>query len=170
LDWFHIATKFKAAENYVRGSKHFEPHERDRVCDWLHKAQWLVWYGKGRQAVARIKGIDEELLVRPGHKDSTLWWNLRRLYFYIDNNDSTLVNYGARYRKGLPISSSIAESAVSLLVSHRMAKKQMRWTNEGVHHLVQVRVAALNGELTPQRLAELSRVPCANALQTRQFT
>jgi hypothetical protein len=32
------------------------------------------------------------------------------------------VNYGARYRKGLPISSSIAESAVNQVVSHRMAK------------------------------------------------
>jgi hypothetical protein len=42
-----------------------------------------------------------------------LWWNLRRLYFYIDNNAGTLVNYGACYRKGLPISSSIAESAVN---------------------------------------------------------
>ncbi|MDP3519662.1 MAG: hypothetical protein Q8S02_03500 [Hydrogenophaga sp.] len=78
------------------------------MCDWLHKAQWLVWHGKGRQAVAWIKCIDEELLARPEHEDSALWWNLRRLYFYIDNNDSTLVNYGARYRKGLPISSRCA--------------------------------------------------------------
>ena len=76
---------------------------------------------------------------------------------------------GARYRKGLPISSSIAESAVNLLVSHRMAKKQqMRWTNEGAHHLVQVRVAALNGELTPKRLAALSKLRCENAPQHRQ--
>ena len=78
------------------------------------------------------------------------------------------MNYGARYRKGLPISSSIAESAVNLLVSHRMAKKQqMRWTNEGAHCLVQVRAAALNGELTPQRLATLSRARCANDRQAR---
>jgi hypothetical protein len=169
LDWFHIAMKFKAAQNSVRGSKLFEPHERDMVCDWLRSAEWLVWHGKGRQAVARIKGMDEELLARPGHEDSTLWWNLRRLYYYIDNNESTLVNYGARYRKGLPISSSIAESAVNLLVSHRMAKKQqMRWTNEGAHQLVQVRVAALNGELTPKRLAALSKMNSANASQTRQ--
>jgi hypothetical protein len=27
-------------------------------------------------------------------------WNLRRLYFYIDNNAGTLVNYGARYLWG----------------------------------------------------------------------
>ncbi|MDP3519588.1 MAG: hypothetical protein Q8S02_03125 [Hydrogenophaga sp.] len=91
---------------------------------------------QGRKAVARSKGIDEELLARPEHEDSTLWWNLRRLYYYIDNNESTLVNYGTRYRKGLLISSSIAESAVNLLVSHRMAKKQqMRWITEGAHHL-----------------------------------
>ena len=32
--------------------------------------------------------------------------------------------YGARFRKGLPISSSIAESAVNQVVSSRMAKKQ----------------------------------------------
>lgn len=170
LDWFHIAMKLKAAQNSVRGSKLFEPRERDMVCDWLRRAEWLVWHGKGRQAVARIKGMDEELLARPGHEDSTLWWNLRRLYYYIDNNEATLVNYSARYRKGLSVSSSIAESAANLLVSHRMAKKQqMRWTNKGAHQLVQVRVAALNGELTPKRLAALSSVPCANAPQARQL-
>ena len=169
LNWFHIAMKFKAAENSIWGSKHVEPHERDRMRDWLRRAQWLVWHGKSRKAAARIKELDEELMVNPDHEDSTLWWNLRRLYFYIDNNESTLVNYGARYRKGLPISSSIAESAVNLLVSHRMAKKQqMRWTNEGAHHLVQVRVAALNGELTPKRLAALSKLRCENAPQHRQ--
>ena len=81
-------------------------------------------------------------MARHGYECSTLWWNLRRLYFYIDNNAGTLVNYGARYRKGLPISSSIAESAVNQVVSHRMAKKQqMRWTDEGAHCLAQVRVA-----------------------------
>ena len=58
------------------------------------------------------------------------------------------VNYGWRYRRGLPISSSIAESAVNEVVSARCAKKRrMRWNDEGAHLLVQIRVAALNGEL-----------------------
>jgi hypothetical protein len=71
---------------------------------------------------------------------------------------SALVNYGERYRKGLPISSSIAESAVNQVVSLRMAKKrQMRWTDAGAHHLAQVRVAVLNGDLSPSRLARLGR-------------
>jgi hypothetical protein len=43
----------------------------------------------------------------------TLWWNLRRISSYIRNNTNTLVNYAARHRRGLPISSSIAESAVN---------------------------------------------------------
>jgi len=49
-----------------------------------------------------------------------------------------------------------------------MAKKQqMRWTNEGLHYHVQVRAAALSGELTPQRLMTLSRVTCASGYQAR---
>jgi hypothetical protein len=37
------------------------------------------------------------------------WWNLNTVSSYLRNNAHTLVNYGARHRKGLPISSSIAE-------------------------------------------------------------
>ena len=118
----------------------------------------LVWHGKGSKAAARINSLDDRLMAREGYESSTLWWNLCRVGGYIRNNVSTLVNYGARYRRGLPISSSIAESAVNLVVSHRMAKKQqMRWTDEGAHCLAQVRVAALNGELSPARLAALAK-------------
>jgi hypothetical protein len=67
-----------------------------------------------------------------------------------------LVNYGARHRKGLPISSSIAESAVNQVVSHRMAKKQqMRWTDERAHCMAQVGVAIFNQEFSPHRVSEL---------------
>jgi len=68
------------------------------------------------------------------------------------------------FSKGLPISSSIAESAVNQVVSHRMAKKQqMLWTDEGAHRLAQVRVADPNGELSVQRLAALAKMPGANS-------
>ncbi|MFT4438732.1 low affinity iron permease family protein [Caballeronia sp. 15715] len=81
---------------------------------------------------------------------------------YIERNAGTLVNYGTRYHKGLPISSSIAESAVNLVVSHRMAKKQqMRWTDEGAHCLAQVRVAVLNEEFSVEKLAVLTKTSAA---------
>ncbi len=156
LDWFHLAMKFRTAERSVFGSQPIDYSERDAV-------------GKGSKAVARIKALDASLLPRKNYEDSTLYWNLRRLYFYVENNAGTLVNYGARYRKGIAISSSIAESAVNQVVSHRMAKKQqMRWTDEGAHCLAQVRVADLNGEFSVRRLsAALRQSAPANAPQVR---
>ncbi|KAA0999953.1 hypothetical protein FVF58_40810 [Paraburkholderia panacisoli] len=162
LDWFHIAMKFKAARNSVLGSQTMEPRERIAVETAIDHAKWLVWHGKGRQSVFRIKALDATLLANKGYERSTLYWNLRRLYFYIESNAGTLVNYGMRHHKGLPISSSIAESAVNLVVSHRMAKKQqMRWTDEGAHRLAQVRVAVLNEELSVKKLAGLTKTSVA---------
>ena len=169
LDWFHIAMKFQAAERSVFGSKSVALTERGAVEQAIRSAKWLVWHGKGSKAVARIKAFDAALMASDSYEDSTLWWNLRRLCFNLDNNAGTLANYGARYRKGLPISSGIAESAVNQVVSHRMAKKQqMRWTDEGAHCLVQVRVADLNAELSVQRLAALARRPAANSPSARR--
>ncbi len=134
-----------------------EPWSGASVKTEIEHAKWLVWHGKGVKSVARIKALDALLMANTSYENSTLWWNLRRLYFYIENNAATLVNYGARYHKGLPISSSIAESAVKQIVSHRMAKKQqMCWTDDGAHCLAQVRVAVLNDEFSLKRLAELA--------------
>jgi hypothetical protein len=148
--------KFKAAENSVFGSAMIEPLERAAVASEFRSAKWLVWHGKGGKSVARIKALGATLMAKLGYEFSTPWWNLHRMSCDLRNNTSTLANYGARHRRGLPISSSIAESAVNLVVSHRMAKKQqMRWTDYGAHCLAQVRVAALNGELSPARQINL---------------
>jgi hypothetical protein len=75
----------------------------------------------------------------------------------LESNAQYLVNYGWRYRRGMPIS-SIGESAGNEVVSLRCAKKrQMRWTNKGAHLLVQVRVAVLNGELKVRDMADRRR-------------
>ena len=97
--------------------------------------------------------MDDELCLRDGYEGCTLWGNLRKAANYVSDNPG-LVNYGRRHRKGLPVSSSIAESAVNQVVSLRMAKKrQMRWSDEGAHLLAQVRVQAINGELRPRSVA-----------------
>jgi hypothetical protein len=71
-----------------------------------------------------MKATNEELERWPNQERSTLWWSVCRAYAYVESNVGLLVNYGARYRKGLPIANSIAESAVNQVVSGRMAKKQ----------------------------------------------
>ena len=47
LDWFHIAMKFKAAENSIFGSAKIEPLQRELVKTEIEHAKWLVWHGKG---------------------------------------------------------------------------------------------------------------------------
>jgi hypothetical protein len=148
--------KFQAAQRSVLGSKMIDPMERESVETEITHAKWLVWHGKGSKAVERIKALDSRLLAREGYEFKTLWWNLNTVSSYLRNNAHTLVNYGARHRKGLAISSSIAESAVNQVVSYRMAKKrQMRWTDKGAHCMAQVRVALLNGEFSPRRISAL---------------
>ncbi len=107
-------------------------------------------------------------MAMPGYEDSTLWGNLRRHYFYLENNAGTLVNYASCYRKRLPISISFTESAVNLVVINRMAKKQqMRWTDEGEHCLAQIRVAVLNGETSAVRMESLAKRSGANSQRIR---
>ena len=150
LDWFHIAMKFRAAEQSAIGCRQRPPLDWDWVEREIRHSKWLVWHGKGRQAVSRLQGLSVEL-EKVGLEHSTLWWNVRKACGYVRGHSPYLVNYAARYRKGLPISSAIAESAVNQVVSFRMAKKrQMRWSDAGAHALAQVRAAELNGELSPR--------------------
>ena len=81
----------------------------------------VAW--QGAEAVERIKSIHDLLGVTTEHPAySALPWNLRGTYWYLESNDKYLVNYGWRYRRGMHISSSIAESAVNEVVSLRCAK------------------------------------------------
>ena len=158
MDWFHLSMKFRAAERSVVGCRFQEGPDWSWVDHEIGSAKWLTWHGKGRKAMARLQGVTAALERWPQHEHSTLWWNVRTASGYLRLNEDYLVNYGARYRKGLPISSSIAESAVNEVVSQRMAKKQqMHWSDEGAHCLAQVRVADINGELSPGLLVALPR-------------
>jgi len=145
LDWFHLAIKFRAAEQSVVGCRHQDGPDWEWISAQIASAKWLVWHGKGRRAITRLKSVLGELERWPGQEFSTLWWNVSKARSYVRGNRQYLANYGAGHRKGLPISSAIAESAVNQVISHRMAKKkQMRWSEKGAHAMAQVRAAELN--------------------------
>jgi hypothetical protein len=62
---------------------------------------------------------------------------------YIRHNTASLINYGERYRSGDPISASIVESTVNVVISKRFAKHQhMQWTKRGAHLLMQTHTRA----------------------------
>ena len=89
---------------------------------------------------------------------STLLRNVDKLQTYLESNERYLIDYGKRYRAGLPIGSAPAESAVNQLVSLRMAKQQlMRWSDEGAHALVQVRAAVVRASHAFARSRWVSR-------------
>ena len=86
--------------------------------------------GDGEFSIARILSLGSQLLT------------------YVRSNRDAIVNYGKRYRAGLRVATTLAESAVNSLVGKRMVKKQqMRWSLHGAHMLMQVWTADLSGEL-----------------------
>jgi len=73
---------------------------------------------------------------------------VRELETYLTLNASALVDYGRRYRAGLRIATSGAESIVNSLVNARMNKwRQMSWSPLGAHRVLQVRAAVIDGRL-----------------------
>jgi hypothetical protein len=151
LDWFHIAMKFQAAQRSVFGSKMIDSLERESVENEIAHAKWLVWHGKGSRAVERIKALDARLLTREGYEFHTLWWKLNTVSGYLKNN----AHAGQLWRSASQ-GPAYQQQHLNQVVSHRMAKKQqMRWTDEGAHYMAQVRVAVLNGELSPCRICAL---------------
>jgi hypothetical protein len=58
------------------------------------------------------------------------------------------VNYGARRRRGEPISTAFIESAINEIIAKRMVKsQQMRWDRRTLQPFLDVRVAVLDGTL-----------------------
>jgi hypothetical protein len=77
-----------------------------------------------------------------------LWTALREIDRYLTSQSAWLVNYAERHRAGLRVGTSITKGTANVLVNRRMNKsQQMRWSRRGADLLLQVRCAALNGEL-----------------------
>jgi hypothetical protein len=168
LAWFHIAMKFRTAQQSLISSQRRPGPDWNWIEGEIRSAKWLVWHGEGLKAVPRLQAISAELEKWPDQEFSPLWWKLRSACGYVRGHSQYLVNHGSRFRKGLPISSSIAESAINQVVSLRLAKKRhMRWFDEGAHALALVRVADLNGELSPQSFGYPSRA-CQATMLRRQ--
>jgi hypothetical protein len=66
----------------------------------------------------------------------------------IPSSATALVNYGARRRRGEPISTAFVESAANEIIAKRMVKKQqMRWNRWTGPPFLDVRVAVPHGTL-----------------------
>ena len=158
LDWFHISMRLRPIEQMAAGIVMAAGSSvaglKRLLQEKLPRIRWQMWNGKWQAALERM----EEIWRTTTSLNSLSAENAERLrrfrqHFvelrdYLYGNWSGLKNYAVERRKGLRISSALAESAMSHLVNQRMGKREpMRWSAKGAHFLLQVRCAVLNKHL-----------------------
>lgn len=161
LDWFHIAMKLRPIEQIAASVlRRPSPDAPDNLAETVESVRWLLWNGQTDRALDLINHLLRlSKLEAVGSTTCHLFrQGLMNLTTYIEQNRSSIANYGERYRAGKRIASTSAEASVNNLVARRMVKKQqMRWTENGANLLLQFRVAIANSNLK-ERLAYQSPV------------
>lgn len=158
LDWFHISMRVRHVEQALAGllGSNLEQKGPLQYVDLdVSRLRHLIWNGYGDEACRALRNITDMAA-------NAIWLNgprgkirierfiqlTRELQTYLTLNTAALVDYGRRYRAGLRIASSGAESVVNSLVNARMNKRrQMRWSPQGAHRVLQVRAAVVDGRL-----------------------
>ncbi|CAM5490568.1 ISKra4 family transposase ISUnCu19 [Aquamicrobium terrae] len=157
LDWWHISMRIQHIEAAVQGLVQTPgftgvPVLFQRPAKSL---RWWLWHGRARVAETYLRWLmhdctrlaEEPLAVRTAA--ARVQARCGTLYTYLANNMESLVDYGRRYRNGLPISSSRAEGSVDDIANARMGKRRrMRWSPKGAHRVAVTRAAVLDGRLT----------------------
>jgi hypothetical protein len=127
----------------------------DQLGEKIHRVRHQMWNGHWHAGLDRLGEIyrtTKPFLSSLSSIDAERVRRFRKhmvgMRDYLCRNWSSLRNYALDRRKGLRISSALAESAMSHLVNQRMGKLQpMRWSHEGAHLLLQVRCAVLDNRL-----------------------
>ncbi|MGB3177938.1 MAG: hypothetical protein WBA90_08685 [Albidovulum sp.] len=127
LDWFHIAMKLRPIEQIAASvSRRPPPDAPDNLAETVESVRWLLWNGQTDRALDLINHLLR--LSKLEALGSTICHLFRQglmnLTTYIEQNRSSIANYGERYRAGKRIASTSAEASVNNLVARRMVKKQ----------------------------------------------
>jgi hypothetical protein len=165
IDWFHLAMKIRPMQqiaDHIVGSRPILCGILAVIDAEIKALKWKLWHGQVGRAICALEKItaDIDQLGREGDLSAARFSSLgQQLLTYIRSNRTALVDYGARYRAGRRVSTSLAESAVNSLVAKRMVQsQQMRWSPSGAHLMLQVRAAMANGNLR-QRLRHKPDLP-----------
>ena len=159
LDWFHISMRLRPIEQMSPGIISIvgdaDPILTELLREKIHRVRFQMWNGHWQAALDRLGAIyrtTKKCLTTLSSADAERLCRFRKhmldLRDYLCRNQVAFRNYAQDRRKGLRISSALAESAMSHLVNDRMGKRQrMRWSAEGAHLLLQVRCAVLDNRL-----------------------
>ena len=157
LDCWHISMRVQHVEAAVQGLVQIPEFTGIPVLFQrpAKSLRWWLWHGRARVAETFLKGLLHDC-TRLAEEPSAVRTAAARvrarcetLYIYLANNMESLVDYGRRYRNGLPISSSRAEGSVDDLANARMGKRRrMRWSPKRAHRVAVTMAAVLDGWLT----------------------
>ncbi len=164
LDWWHISMRLRHAEQALRGVYALNPEHQaglDIVDFRLSRVRHLLWNGYHDEARRELFGLrhlaSEAVYLNGTRLRASVTRFLGRcddLRSYLGNNETALIDYGARYRTNKPVSTSRAEGCVDEIANARMAKRRrMRWSPRGAHRVAVVRAAVLDGRLVSDRLS-----------------
>jgi hypothetical protein len=130
IDWFHVAMKIQPMQQIadpMARSRRDEPETSPSIARRIRAVKWRLWHGRVDRAIRDLQELLDGLKPVEGIEDVSIS-RLRslgaQLLTYIDSNRSAIINYGKRYRAGLRVASTLAESAVNSIVGKRMAKSQ----------------------------------------------
>ena len=150
LDWFHITKRITVLNQFAKDMLHSDPEEGTQITKDLESIKWYLWHGNVKEALEHLEDcyqLCEYEEIKYARKKKLIFY-LEEMKTYIENNAHLIPNYGERWRNGEYIATSFVESTVNEVISKRMVKKQqMQWSQEGAHYMLQVRTAALNGNL-----------------------
>ena len=130
IDWFHLAMKVRLMQqiaDHIVSSQPILCGILAVIDEEIKALKWKLWHGQLERAICALEKIivDMDKLGRQGDLSAARLNSLgQQLLTYIRSNRTALVDYGARYRAGRRISTSLAESAVNSLVAKRMVKSQ----------------------------------------------
>jgi hypothetical protein len=147
LDWFHITMRLTVLNQMAKGVS--IEHKGEKFEKELERVKWFLWHSNLYKALQLLEWLELDVDAEANPEARKLARTLYEFDHYIRTNQSSIPNYGDRYRNGEAISSAVAESSVNQIVSKRFVKKQqMRWTRHGAHLLLQVRTRILDDTLT----------------------
>jgi hypothetical protein len=158
LDWFHVSRRIDSIgkqllylpESPVYGWR-LAFHSKN-----LHRIKWQLWNHGVEMADWGMKtfraGLAEDAWDSPKllERFQSVELKLDELRSYLYANKSAVRGYAKAFRQQKRVSTAHVESTVNQLINWRMCKKQqMRWSKAGAHCLLQVKTAAINGQLQP---------------------
>jgi hypothetical protein len=163
LDWFHISMRVRHVEQALAGLLGSDLEQKGPLTYIeydISRLRHLIWNGyseEARRALHNIAYMAGNAIWLNGDRGKARIERFaqlaRELETYLKLNAAALVDYGRRYRAGLRIATSGAESVVNSMVNARMNKRrQMRWSPQGAHRVLQVRAAVIDGRLSAGQL------------------